>query len=74
MARKCDICGKGSQTGNNVSHSHLKTKKRWKPNVKKVKIIKDGTTQSAYVCSRCLRSGKVSKPHTMKNTQAKASV
>ncbi len=62
MSRKCDICGKGVQVGNNVSHSHLKTKKRWNPNIKKMKVSINGSVQSKNICSRCLRSGKVTKP------------
>lgn len=62
MSRRCDICGKGVQTGFNVSHSHLKTKKKWRPNVKKIKISINGRSEYKKVCTRCMRTDKVVKP------------
>ncbi len=61
MAKTCQVCNKKSQHGNNVSHSHRKTKRTWKPNVQRVRAIVDGTPKSIYVCTRCLRSGKVER-------------
>lgn len=61
MARKCEICGKGTASGNNVSHAHNKTRRVWKPNLVKVKTMLEGKTKSVKVCTRCLRSGKVQK-------------
>ena len=61
MSRKCDICGKGPLAGNNVSHAHNLTKTRWMPNIRKMRIVEKGVTRNAYVCTRCLRSNKVSK-------------
>ena len=61
MAKQCDICGKKPQVGNNVSHAHNLSKRRFNPNVHKMKIIVDGTVKRASVCTRCLRSGKVTK-------------
>lgn len=58
---KCDICGKGVTFGIKVSHSHRRSNKAWKPNVKKVRAIVNGNTKSIYVCTRCLRSGKVTR-------------
>jgi len=58
---KCDVCEKSTVFGNNVSHSVRRTNRSWKPNVKKVRIIENGTTKSVYVCSRCLRSNKVTR-------------
>ena len=60
MAR-CAVCNKGVTFGSQVSHSHRKTNRAWKPNLRKVRIIKDGTPCRAYVCTRCLRSGKVER-------------
>ena len=60
MAR-CSVCGKGVVFGQNVSHSHRKTNRCWKPNIRKVKAIVDGTPTTVAVCSRCLRSGKVTR-------------
>ncbi len=62
MSYKCEICGKKSTTGKNVSHSHLKTNRTFKPNLHKQKIVLNGKTQTAYVCSKCLKGGKIVKP------------
>ncbi|HDK00004.1 MAG TPA: 50S ribosomal protein L28 [Firmicutes bacterium] len=55
MARRCDICGKGPMSGNNVSHSHRKTRRRWKPNLHKVKRVVNGKKVTLYVCTKCLK-------------------
>ncbi|MBQ7974956.1 MAG: 50S ribosomal protein L28 [Clostridia bacterium] len=56
---KCDICGKGVTFGIKMSHSHRRSNRAWKPNVRKVKAVVNGSVKSVYVCTRCLRSGKV---------------
>ena len=61
MARVCDICGKGKQIGFNVSHANNKTKKEWLPNLQDVKIIKDGTTKKARLCTKCIKKGNFQK-------------
>ncbi len=61
MAKRCDICGKGPQVGYAVSHAHNLTKKRWMPNLKKLRIQEKNKTHYAYVCTKCLRAGKVVK-------------
>ena len=58
---KCDFCDKGVTFGIKVSHSHRRSNREWKPNVKRVKAIVDGTPKHVYVCTRCLRSGKVTR-------------
>ena len=58
---KCEICGKGVTFGIKVSHSHRRTNRTWKPNVQRVKAIVKGSPCHIYVCSRCLRSGKVER-------------
>jgi len=58
---KCSLCGKGVTFGHNVSHSNRKTNRAWKPNIRRVKAVVDGTPKTVYVCSRCLRSGKVTR-------------
>jgi large subunit ribosomal protein L28 len=55
MAR-CEICGKGPSFGHNVSHSNVKTKRQWKPNIQKVTLLRDGKRQTMKVCTRCLRT------------------
>lgn len=61
MSRKCDVCGKGSLSGNKVSHSNIKTKTQWNPNLQKVKAVVEGSVKRVQVCTRCIRSGKVQK-------------
>jgi large subunit ribosomal protein L28 len=61
MAKVCDVCGKGSMVGNNVSHAHNVTKTRWQPNLQRVRANVDGRTVRMTVCTRCLRSGRVTK-------------
>jgi large subunit ribosomal protein L28 len=61
MARACAICGKRPQVGHRVSHSNIKTKRRWYPNLQKVHAIQNGTPRRIQVCTRCLRSGRVTK-------------
>ncbi len=61
MARKCDICGKGTVTGNKVSHSNNRVRRTWKPNIHKVRAMVGSSKQILKVCTRCLRSGKVVK-------------
>jgi len=62
MARVCYVCGKGPVTGNNVSHAHNKTRRRWLPNLQPVKIqLEDGTNRRVRVCASCIRSGRVKK-------------
>ena len=58
---KCDCCGKGVTFGIKVSHSHRRSNRAWKPNVKRVKAIVDGSPRYIHVCTRCLRSGKVTR-------------
>lgn len=65
MAKKCEICGKGPVTGNNVSHAHNKTRRRWLPNLQSVKVeVSAGNNKKMRVCTRCIRSGAVVKPVT----------
>ncbi|RPH93667.1 MAG: 50S ribosomal protein L28 [Calditrichaeota bacterium] len=61
MAKRCDVCGKGPQVGYAVSHAHNLTKKRWMPNLKKLRIQDGSSNKYAYVCTKCLKSGKVVK-------------
>ncbi len=61
MANTCEICGKGRQVGNNVSHAKNRTKKVWNPNLQKVKAVNNGSVKKIKVCTRCIRSGAVIK-------------
>ncbi|MGD1993240.1 MAG: 50S ribosomal protein L28 [Anaerolineae bacterium] len=53
---KCEICGKGSQFGHNVSHSKKATRRQFKPNIKKVRVRIDGEMRRVRICTRCLRT------------------
>ncbi len=61
MSRKCDICGKHPQVGNNISHAHNVTKRRWLPNLQKVRVVINGTPKKISVCTSCIRSGAIDK-------------
>ncbi len=61
MAKVCDICGKGPTFGHNVSHANNKTRRTWYPNLHRVKALREGRTEHIKICSRCLRSGSVTK-------------
>lgn len=62
MSKVCSVCGKRPQVGNNVSHAHNKTRRRWLPNLQPVRMaVPGGNTKRVRVCTRCLRSGAVSK-------------
>lgn len=58
---KCEICGKGVSFGIKVSHSHKRANKMWRPNVKRVKAVVDGTPRRVNACTSCLRSNKVER-------------
>ncbi len=61
MSRVCSVCGKGQASGNNVSHSHRKTRRTFKANVQKVSFVKEGKIVNEYVCARCLKSNKIER-------------
>lgn len=61
MGKYCEVCHKGMMSGNNVSHSNRKTRRKWAPNTQKVRVIVDGSKTRLSVCTRCLRSGKVER-------------
>ncbi|HOO73303.1 MAG TPA: 50S ribosomal protein L28 [Spirochaetota bacterium] len=58
---KCEVCGKSVQFGCNVSHSHKKTNKIWRPNVKRIRVLEGNKVVRKNVCTRCIRSGKIQK-------------
>ena len=58
---KCAICEKGAHFGIQVSHSHRRSNKMWKSNIKKVKVNVNSTPSKMYVCTSCLRSGLVER-------------
>ncbi len=63
MSRECEICGKKPQVGNNVSHANNRNKRRFLPNLQRVRSRDSlGRVKRIDVCTRCLRSGSVAKP------------
>ena len=61
MSKQCYVCSKGTVSGNTVSHSNIHTKRVWKPNLKKVRIVEEGSVKTVTVCTRCLRSNKIER-------------
>ena len=74
MARRCEICGKGTVSGQIVprkgkpkreggvgQHIGVTKKREFRPNLVTVRTIIDGTPKTIKICTRCLRSGKVQK-------------
>ncbi len=61
MASVCDVCGKRPSFGMSVSHSHRRTKRRWNPNVQRVRAVVDGAPKRLQVCTSCIKAGRVVK-------------
>ena len=61
MAKVCEMCGRGPQFGNRVSHAHNVTKRRWNLNLQSVRALVGGTRKRVKVCTSCIRNGKVEK-------------
>jgi large subunit ribosomal protein L28 len=61
MAKVCEVCGRGPQFGNRISHANNMTKRRWNINLQLVRAVVNGATKRLRVCTSCLRSGKVKK-------------
>ena len=61
MAMKCKICGKGPSFGNVISHANNTRRRRWNPNLQRVRAVVDGVRMRIRVCTSCIRSGRVTK-------------
>jgi large subunit ribosomal protein L28 len=61
MAKNCEICGRGPQFGNRISHAHNVTKRRWNVNLQSVRAVVNGATKRLKVCTGCIKNGKVQK-------------
>ena len=72
MSIKCDVCGKGSQWGNRVSHAHNVSRRTWQPNLQRVRAIVNGKPRRIRVCTRCLKKGRVTKNVRGSRRQTKA--
>ena len=61
MSRACEICGKKPMVGNNVSHAHNVNKRRFNPNLQRVRTISNGQVKKIFACTSCIKSGYVVK-------------
>ncbi|HEY1828148.1 MAG TPA: 50S ribosomal protein L28 [Acidimicrobiales bacterium] len=68
MAAVCDVCGKKPSFGMSVSHSHRRTKRRWDPNIQRVRALVNGTPKRLHVCTSCIKAGKIEKPVRRRQT------
>ncbi|HEV7464809.1 MAG TPA: 50S ribosomal protein L28 [Candidatus Dormibacteraeota bacterium] len=56
MAQRCELCGKGPMSGNNVSHSKRRTRRRFMPNLQRVHVLVSERSVRRLVCTRCIRT------------------
>jgi large subunit ribosomal protein L28 len=61
VAANCEVCKKGPGFGHSISYSHRRTKRRWNPNIQRVRTTIGGTPQRINVCTSCLKAGKVAR-------------
>ncbi|HEU5163697.1 MAG TPA: 50S ribosomal protein L28, partial [Thermoanaerobaculia bacterium] len=61
MAKQCEVCGKTPVFGNQVSHAHNITSRRWLPNLQRIRVLVNGAARRMNVCTRCIRSNRVQK-------------
>jgi large subunit ribosomal protein L28 len=63
MSKRCEVCGKGPQFGNNVSHANNRTRRRFNPNLQSIRVTRPASTNAMRmkVCTSCLKAGKVAK-------------
>jgi len=62
MGKVCELCGKKSKTGNTVSHSNVKIRRVWKPNIQRLLVEIGGKRKRINVCTTCIKSGKIKRP------------
>ncbi len=61
MSAVCELCGKRPRVGMRVSHSHRRTKRRWNPNIQRIRAMVGNSPKRINVCTSCLKAGKVTK-------------
>ena len=61
MAMKCEVCGKGPSFGNVISHANNTRRRRWNPNLQRVRALVDGARKRVRVCTSCIRAGRITK-------------
>ena len=59
LVARCGVCDKGVVFGSKISHSHRRSNRAWKPNIKRVRVVVNGANRHMYVCTKCLRSNRV---------------
>jgi large subunit ribosomal protein L28 len=64
MPQVCEICGKGPQFGNKVSHAHNVSRRRWNVNLRPMRATVGGVQRRVRVCASCIKAGKIVKPKT----------
>lgn len=72
MAARCAVCGKGPQTGFSVSHSHIRNKRTFRPNLQPVRTTIDGENVRLRVCVKCIKAGKVQRVERESRVRCKA--
>ena len=70
MAQHCQYCGKTPMSGHRVSHAHNVTNRKWHINLKSVHAVVDGKARKVQACTRCIRSGKITKAPPRKKPAA----
>ena len=70
MASTCEVCGKHPSFGYSISHSHRRTKRRWNPNIQRVRAVVGSSTRKVDVCTSCLKAGKIQKARTLERHTA----
>ena len=65
MAAVCEVCGKHPSFGMRISHSHIRTKRRWNPNIQRIRALVNGTPKRMHVCTSCIKAGKVQKARSL---------
>jgi large subunit ribosomal protein L28 len=70
MAQHCQFCGKTPMTGHRISHAHNVTNRKWHLNLKEVRAVVGGKTRRVRACTRCIRSGRLTKPVARAKTAA----
>ncbi|HLL14052.1 MAG TPA: 50S ribosomal protein L28 [Pyrinomonadaceae bacterium] len=62
MAKRCEVCGKGPQFGNNVSHANNRTRRRFNPNLQEIRVQRpQGGNVRMRVCTSCIKGNKITK-------------
>jgi large subunit ribosomal protein L28 len=61
MSKVCEVCEKRPISGNNISHAHNRTRRRWVPNLQRVRVNINGSAVRMRVCTSCIKLGRIQK-------------